>query len=269
MIEIGLDEIKLTQLDILQALHEFCEENEIKYTLGCGTLLGAVRHQGYIPWDDDIDVYLLRADYEQLIVKFPKSYKNDFELICLERDKEWSRPYAKAFNNKTILFEDTTEKKRIGIGIDVYPIDYVPDNEDEWIKYNSRRLILQGLFSLKLMRINKNRSLLKNVVVLISHIILLPISHRKIAKFIDKYAQKYNGKFHSYLCECVQGIITGKNRFKAKDLDSVVDCVFEDRVFKIMAGYHDYLINAYGDYMTPPPIEKQVSTHETEAYWID
>lgn len=269
MKEINLDELKLIQLDILQALHDFCIENKIKYSLGCGTLLGAVRHKGYIPWDDDIDVYFMRNDYEQLIATFPHVYNNNIELISLERDKDWGRAYAKAYNNKTILLEDTTEKMRIGIGIDVYAIDYVPDDEEEWRKYNKRRLFLQGVFSLKSMTISRNRSVIKNAIILMSHILLLPLSHRRIAKFINKYAQKNNVKHHTYACECVQGVITGKKRFKAEDFDAVIDSPFENHIFKIMKGYDDYLTNAYGDYMTPPPPDKRVSTHETKAFWKD
>ena len=269
MKEIHLEELKLIQLDILQAMHDFCIENNIKYSLGCGTMLGAVRHKGYIPWDDDIDFYVMREDYERLIKIFPKVYKNDYELICLERDEDWGRSYAKAFNNKTILFEDTTEKKRIGIGIDVYAIDYVPDDEDEWLKYNKRRLQYQSIFALKSMIVNKERSFMKNAIVVLSHIVLLPFSLRRLATFINKYAQKNNGKCHTYACECVQGVITGKKRFKAADFDEVIDCSFEDRTFKIMKGYDDYLTNAYGDYMTPPPPEKRVSSHETKACWKD
>lgn len=269
MKEIKLEELKLVQLDILQALHDFCVENGIKYSLGCGTMLGAVRHKGYIPWDDDIDVYFMREDYERLIRIFPKIYRNDFELICLERDKRWGRSYAKAYHNKTVLIEETTEKERIGIGIDVYAIDYVPDSEDEWLKYNKRRLFYQSVSSMKMMTISKKRSFAKNAFVVMSRIILLPFSHRRIARFINKFAQKNNGKCRTYACECVQGVITGKKRFKAEDFVEVIDWPFEDRTFKIMKGYDDYLTNAYGDYMTPPPPEKRVSTHETKAYWRD
>lgn len=268
MKDINLTELKLIQLDILQALHDFCIENNIKYSLGCGTMLGAVRHKGYIPWDDDIDVYFMRNDYEKLIATFPKVYKNDFELISLERDEYWGRAYAKLFNNKTILIEDTTEKRRIGIGIDVYAIDYVPDDEKEWLKYNKRRFFYQHVYSLKFIIISSERSFMKNVMVVLSHILLFPFSLRRIAIFLNKYAQKNNTKFNTYACECVQGMITGKKRFKACDFDDVIDNPFEDRTFKIMKGYDDYLTNAYGDYMTPPPPEKRVCHHSFKAMWI-
>ena len=269
MKEIGLEELKRIQLDILQALHDFCLENNIKYSLGCGTMLGAVRHKGYIPWDDDIDVYLMREDYEKLVLAFPTAYKGDYELISLERDSSWGRAYAKAYNNKTVLIEATTEKKRIGIGIDVYAIDYVPDDEKEWLRYNKKRLFYQRVFSLKSMIVNGSRSVTKNIIIVLSHILLFPFSLRRIAGFINRYAQKNNTCKHAYACECVQGVITGKKRFKAVDFDEVIDWPFEGRIFKIMKGYDDYLANAYGDYMTPPPPEKRVSTHESEAYWKD
>lgn len=267
MKEIGLEELKLIQLDIMQALHDFCSENNIKYSLGCGTMLGAVRHKGYIPWDDDIDVYFMREDYERLIRLFPDVYKDNYELICLERDKDWDRAYARMFNNKTLLLEEAKEKKRIGIGIDVYAIDYVPDEMKDWQRYNKRRFFYQNVFSLKSMLVNRNRSFLKNTTIVIAHFILLPFRRRSIAIFLNKFAQKNNPYYHTYACECVQGMITGKRRFKASDFDIVIDWPFEDRVFKIMKGYDDYLTNAYGDYMELPPVEKRIAHHAFRAYW--
>ena len=139
MKEINIEELKLIQLDILQAIHDFCEENHIKYSLACGSMLGAVRHKGYIPWDDDIDVYLMRDDYEKLISSFPKVYKNVYELASLERDSKYARAYARAYNNKTIQYNGTREKEVRGIGIDVYGSDFVPDDETAWLKDNRRR----------------------------------------------------------------------------------------------------------------------------------
>ena len=98
MVELNLDQVKSIQLDVLSAIHRFCCENDIRYSLACGTLLGARRHGGYIPWDDDIDIYMLRADYDKLMSTFPAEYLGFCKIVSLERDARWDRAYAKGYH---------------------------------------------------------------------------------------------------------------------------------------------------------------------------
>ena len=162
---IGVQELKQLQIEILKAIHSFCEEYHIKYSLACGTMLGAVRHKGYIPWDDDIDIYLLRDDYNKLVKLFPNVYHEHYELISIERNKIWSRPYAKAFDNRTLLFENINDSSSIGINIDIYPIDDVPDVKSEWSRYNSIRRFFQKHFLVKIIKLERRRSLWKNSII--------------------------------------------------------------------------------------------------------
>lgn len=264
MKEINTEELKLIQLDVLQTIHNFCLENHIDYSLGCGTLLGAIRHKGYIPWDDDIDIYLLRSEYNKLINLFPQS-KDNIRLESLERDSTWDRVYAKAYDERTIGSDDS-KRKAIGVGIDVFPIDFVPHDYGEWIRYNKRRRLLKIAVDIKQMVFTKEQTLSKKVAILACKTALLPFSQKRLIGWLNKYAQKYNKTESDYVFESCQGLLL-KNKFKASVFDDYLDMQFEDRKFKAIAGYDEYLRCAYGDYMQLPPENKRVSHHSFKAYW--
>lgn len=263
---IDTDELKTIQLDVLQAVDKFCTENGIVYSMACGTLLGAVRHKGYIPWDDDIDIYLLRKDYNRLVKSFPKAYLGRYELASLERDSQWTRPYAKAFDNKTQIIENSTDNIQIGINIDVYPIDDVPDDERLWLKYDRRRRFFQRIDVVKSIRISSRRDILKNTALLVMKLPICFLSRRHTARFLSWYSQKNNNKGYTSVFECVQGLLQ-KHKFNKVLFSSTVRMSFEDRSFMAFQDYDSYLRNAYGDYMQLPPEEKRISHHDFEACW--
>lgn len=266
MKQIGKDELKGLQLEILVAVDKFCRENDIKYSLGGGTLIGAVRHKGYIPWDDDIDVYLLRKDYKRLVELFPHNHEGKFDISSLERDSYWARPYAKCYNNKTIIIEEVSWGYRLGVNIDIFPIDDVPDDKLEWERYNKCRVFLLHLFRCRHASFKGKRSFIKGIVVFGLKLLTLPIPVRTFAKLLNKYAQKYNNIGCSYVFTNSMGLRV-KNRYLKCDFDKVVETDFEGRKFLIMKGYDDCLKSLYGNYMTLPSKEKQVSHHLYKAWW--
>jgi len=260
---IEIEELKLIQLDVLSVIDAFCRSEGIKYSLGCGTMLGAVRHKGYIPWDDDIDIYLLRDEYEKLLRKFPDS-QSDVKIAALQRDIKWDRAYAKAYDCRTEL-QDAGYKYRIGVGIDIFPIDTVPENEEEWRRYDKKRRCYQRIYEWKIsMMFRKGRSLWKYVFLPFTKLILLPFSTRRMAEFLEYYSMKYNNTESQYVFECCYGI---NNRFKRSAMEHVIDMPFEDRVFCGMYDYEEYLSNAYGDWRQLPPLEEQKTHHNFEAWW--
>lgn len=266
MKRIYLEELKRIQLDVLQAVHEFCVENDIKYSLGCGSMLGMIRHKGYIPWDDDIDIYLLRKDYNKLISSFPQKYKGIYEIDSLERNQECERAYAKAYDIRTIVEEEAELSCKIGVNIDVYPIDKVPKNDNKWKRYNKLRRFIQRLYELKFISFNKKRNFYKTFIMCFGKIILWPISLRKLAFYISKFAQKYNHTDSPKVFECVQGMLQ-KRPFSYSLFDKLDLMPFEDRMFYGFEDYDKYLSNAYGNYMQLPPEEKRISHHNIVAYW--
>lgn len=261
------EEMRKLQLGILESIHRFCSSHSIKYSLACGTMLGAVRHKGFIPWDDDIDIYLLREDYNRLVQLFPEVYDNRYQLVSLERETYWDRPYAKAFDNRTLFIENSSDSVHIGVNIDIYPIDDVPDNERRWILYNRFRRFLQKINSVKNIKIGKGRSLWKNILLVFLKFPVLFINRRHYAYFLSWYSQLNDNKGYQSAFECVQGMLQ-KNRFRKALFSELCEYQFEDKRFWGFKDYDEYLSNGYGDYWRLPPEEKRVSHHDFIARWI-
>lgn len=268
MKQIDIEELKRLQCDVLQALHNYASANGLKYSLACGTLLGAIRHNGYIPWDDDIDVYMPRDDYDKMVKSFPEVYQGRYKLISFERSRKWCRPYANLYDDRTVCYElKSSNEEQIGVKIDVFPVDHVPDDDNEWLRFNKIRRLLIYLHSAKFVTYRKNNQPLRDKVALfLLKTVLLPFSPYQVVKVVDSYIRKYNLKGTHRLFESSCGMMQ-KRPFQREDFSEVELHRFENYEFNIMKGYHDYLTNGFGDYMKLPPVEKRVSHHFFDAYW--
>ena len=264
--EIGLDELKVIQMDVLQAIDKFCRDNAITYSLACGTMLGAIRHGGYIPWDDDIDIYLLRTDYERLMAIFPETYNDYYSISSLERNAKWDKPYAKAFDIRTVVIGENKNDVSCGVDIDIFPVDDVPDDEKTWMNYDKKR---RKLYT-KYCQIFGRAPLKKEPLCILRWVrrnyLKWFISRRQIAERLDRYSKIWNGRGYSRVFECCQGALQ-KRPFKKEIFDKIKDYPFENRSFMGFDNYDEYLRNGFGDYMTLPPVEKRVSHHRFKAYW--
>ena len=259
------DEIKSIELDILLSVHDFCEQQHIMYSLACGTLIGAVRHKGFIPWEDDVDVYMLRDDYNKFINSFQEE-KGIYRVVSLETSKEWRQPFAKVYDIRTFLTEQTNaNNKDVGFGIDIFPIDAVPDSLSAWKWYEKKRVLLQRIFGIKKLKWRKGRSLRKNLFLYAMKTLLVPLPIRTLAQLINVYSQKYNNSSTSYLAENCFG--NPNNRFSRSSFSHSVDLLFEGQYLKAMNGYDNYLKAFYGNYMELPPVEKRCSHHTFEVFW--
>lgn len=266
MRKIDQQELLGIQLSILQAVDNFCDKNGIRYSIACGTLLGAIRHGGYIPWDDDIDIYMLREDYNRFEQLFPHCYEGHLELGSLQRDKTWCLPFAKIYDTRTLVIEKRSKSKTPGVNIDVFPIDDVPDDEQAWNYYNSQRRKNVKALHHSLLSFSRMNSFVKNCGVIFYSIRYLFISSRKLAEKCDAYAQVNNDKGYKRVFETSLGMSVNKPFLKST-FDELTDVKFENKNFKAFLRYDEYLTCTYGDYMTPPPVEKRISEHTIEAYW--
>lgn len=267
MREIKLEELKKIQIEILDEVHHFCEENRITYFLSSGTLLGAVRHKGYIPWDDDIDIYMPRDSYEHFLRSFPKS-DDTYGIISLTSDSRCILPYAKVENRKTRLIETVDNPMEVGVNIDVFPVDGVPDNMRNRRKYFAAIQRLRNKMVIKSVSVNfRRRGIIKNGILILGKILLLNTTSRSLAERLDNFIDKNNIN-SDYVCNLVLG--NGiKSCFSRTCIEQTVDIMFEGKLYKTMKGFDEYLRCTYGDYMVLPPEDRRVSHHQFEAYWID
>ena len=122
-----IQELRQIQMGILDEVHQFCEQHGLRYFLSSGTLIGAVRHRGYIPWDDDIDIYMPRQDYEQFLLTYTDA-KGIYRAINPATEPHYYYTFAKVVDQRTRMVEKETEGYEIGVYLDIFPVDYVTDN---------------------------------------------------------------------------------------------------------------------------------------------
>lgn len=266
MKEINLKELRVIQLDILQNVHDFCVKHDIHYSLAYGTLLGAVRHKGYIPWDDDIDIAMLRPDYE----KFMREYKDEVYRFCECRlDKDIHIGFGKVEDTRTII-DEGGNTKNLGVTIDVFPIDDLCDSYEDSLKYFNSFKWNWLIRKAKYRELSIVKKWWKKVVVLSLKFLFLPwSSHTLTLKNIQKVIQKVNphSKYVGLICDVNASKIEIVERKIWSEFQLVT---FEDRQFYAVKDTDAYLSHEYGDYMKLPPKEQQVPKHDFNAiYWRD
>lgn len=265
--EIGLYEYKKILVDLLIEFDRFCLENKIDYYLLGGTLLGAIRHKGFIPWDDDIDVCMFRKDYERFMVSYKPSNPK-YKLLTLENEERYYYPFAKLVNTETVLVENTRENMEMGAYVDVFPLDNCPgDSLEEAKKALDRIKFYRVLTDLKIITLNKQRPVLKNLLLLIGKIPLLFTSRRRISIAISKKAKKNEDISSGFVGEIVNNVYGYGEIWKREYFGKGVFVEFEDHFFKAPEKYDAVLTSTYKDYMRLPPIEKRVSNHDFRCWY--
>ncbi|MFI3319046.1 MAG: LicD family protein [Rikenellaceae bacterium] len=262
MRKLTLDQIKDIQLSILKTVDAFCRANGIKYTLAGGTLIGAVRHKGYIPWDDDIDIYMLRKDYERFVNEFTTQ---NHKVYTYQNCDYYNMSFAKVSDERTVMNEYLLDMKSIGINIDVFPVDNIPDNEFRAKFFMKCAWLYRKASDYKRFLVLKDKGAIKNVILRIYKILVYPISLKLLSRRINQIATKYAGQSTKYVGNVIHGY-GSKERCLNIGWDKHIEMEFEGEKFLVISSYDTYLKNVFGDYMTPPPIEKQVSCHDYEAF---
>lgn len=266
--EMTIKDIQMVSLDILNDVHQFCVDNHIKYTLQGGTLLGAIRHNGFIPWDDDIDIAMPRPDYE----RFCKTYKSEkgYQLRCRENGDSWLM-FARVFESEKTLVKCNRypwTETETGVWIDIFPLDGAEDDYDT----ASRRIHrIQKVFR-KSQRVrsafvdlNAAGWLLPKVKLMVKKLIYH--KNNKVFDVYEKMCKEVPYGSTEHYCNIAYLWYGMKEYHRTDVLKNCILHQFEDRQFYIMGGYDEALHEKFGDYMKLPPVEQRVSNHSIHNYY--
>lgn len=267
--ELSIKQIQDASLEILCKISSICEELNLRYYLVYGTLIGAVRHHGFIPWDDDVDIMMPRVDYEILLKYFEKN-KLPYLSVFNDRNNN-DYPYMITRISDDRYYIETENEKTIGMGvfIDIYPYDGLGSTLDEAVNYGMKGDRLSSFLyqsTRKHFSVKNTSSTLRKIgrfpIFLLSKI----LGKNYFKKRINSLQGIYNYDTSNYI-GCFVWLSGGlKDIFKKEWFDDYEMCEFENHRFRIPKRYDEVLKHTYGNYMKLPPEKDRVGHHFYKAY---
>lgn len=265
MKELSLQEIKQVELEILKVFHTFCVENHIRYFISHGTLLGAIRYKGFIPWDDDLDVLVPREDYNRLINLFQDTAQ--YQLVAFEKNENYAFPYAKLCDMTTRKVEGGyINGTELGLDIDVFPLDYWDDDLEKAKKEVKRQQ--KYMFRLGLSKLRKPDSI-NPAKRFVKGLCMIPCKLLGSAHYVNKIirgAYKPEQKGSRYMGGKAWNVYRERDIMPAEVFSEAIELEFEGEKFFAPVGYDTFLTSLYGDYLPEPPVEKRKTHHSFRAY---
>lgn len=259
-----LQRVHKVQLEMALEVKRICQKHNIKYSIIAGTLLGAARHKGFIPWDDDLDIGMLRNEYEKFINIANKELKGEYFLQTWDTDFGFALPIAKLRKKGTKFIEHNSSKAGLhnGIYIDIFPFDNIPNstfrqNVQNLITYILKRIILIK----KGYELWEGKEYFKKFIYKSINIIAKPLSLKKAKSILFKEMTRFNSNRSISVVTFGGSYGYRKESIKRKWLDSLTTIKFETFEISCPKDYKYYLSYFYGDYMTPPPEDKRYNRH--------
>lgn len=259
---IPIEKVKVLLLDIVSDADSFCRRNGLRYSLAYGTLIGAVRHKGFIPWDDDIDILMPRPDYERFIKEY---YHPIYKVQSQDFNPDWPLNFAKLSDTRTISIDQFGNK--FPVAVDIFVLDGVGDSEKEaWQIVNKveikHRLWSNQLFTRQL-QIKVGNGFKKNLYIIGGKIIHLFYPFEKLLHNLLQFKKRIKIDDSKY-CASLHGT---PYIFETSKMIQYTDAPFEDRVLRITEDYDYQLSVRYGNYMEIPPENERIN-HGATAYWV-
>ena len=272
--KLSLDEIKSNSLQILKSVHDFCVANNIKYSLAYGTLLGAVRHKGYIPWDDDIDIMMTRPEYE----RFCNTFKMDgLALHRHQNDLDCYILFARVCDvEKTMSSKDSWRYGggNTGLWVDIFPIDGMDDDDDAYnIRFKKAQHYYYKMFRYRAFLYGPSRENSFKLNCFTSLLKVWPLSalmRKKVCRFADEAVEFQHEIPFGETSRCTQLAMCGEPSripLSVSLFDSYILLPFEDTEFYCIKDYDIALKAWYGNYMQLPPESERVQTHSKWHYF--
>lgn len=269
---ISLDEMKKIELDILKDVVNYCNLNNIRYYLAAGTLLGAIRHKSFIPWDDDIDIVMPRPDYTKFIEGYEEFAGKDYVLTYINNNKDHLFTYAKVYDSRTEKMESGISYNANNVGgvdIDIFPLDGVPKEMTKSDMFFKQQKIWFILHSLCIQKYTKSKNPLKTIIKYLIQTACKVIGKNNLIKIINRRAMRYDFESSEFIALSVAPYYGNRERMAKINYLEQVEVQFEDGIFYAPIGYDEHLSKLYGDYMKLPPLEKRVTHHSYKAKWKD
>lgn len=252
------------EIDLYQKFAQVCDKYDIKYFAWAGTLLGAIRHKGFIPWDDDFDIGLLREDYEKLIKIAPKEFSYPYFLQNMYSDKKYFCAYSRFRNSETtgIITGTDSPDYNNGIYIDIFILDGKPTDENELKKWYKKREWVSFLINHYESNFEYTHGIKRLLHKLIKVFVKVFYGYDRLCKKYNKIVQKFNKNSDSV------GLMTHSFDFihkyycSRKLFDEIITVPFEFTTIKVPKEFDEPLKNMYGKYMDFPPVSKRGIWHE-------
>ena len=267
-----LKELQACELDILQAFHDFCQAHGLRYYLGGGSAIGAVRHQGFIPWDDDIDLCMPRPDYMKFLELCADGMLNDiYKIDSRYFDKNSPTAVTRIFDTRTtITFDNFRLPFTIGCWIDVFCLDGVSADPKKRRRQFKEMRIAKDLAIICLTKFGGKRRSKLSTILQYGLLPALPfirmVGNGRYLDWIEKIRSRYNYDECEYVA-VIDGRAGEGETMKKADMDPAILMDFDGHQFYVMKNYHEYLTNLYGDYMKIPEGADRESRHLIQVYW--
>ena len=267
MRELELDERKKIGISIMDELDAICERPGIESYIEYGTLIGAVRHHGFIPWDDDVDVWIPIEDYERLLDILKK--ESSYQVINHLSNNDWPRSFSKLSDPETLIVDTSDENRKScgrGVAVDLFPL-FPCLNDEKWISnlVNERNAVISQFCMEKGVYLERSgiKNKAKHFVCKTEKTFGKDLSYHRIKLLsLEKEIQT-----REYL-GCVISPYEARDIHRGELFASSAYMEFEGKEYKVPAGWDEILSSIYGDYMQLPPVEKRVSNHNVKAYRI-